>query len=81
MPRLELISAHMAPNIVDNVRRALERYVVSSAYGWTHSTVVLHWITGQGSYKQFVANRVVTQINARAYVKWRYTGTEQRHPV
>ena len=52
-----------------------------SVYGWTDSTVVLHWITGQGSYKQFVANRVLNQIKATAYVKWRYTGTEQRHHV
>ena len=81
MPRLEHISAHVAANIVDNVRRALERYVVRSVYGWTDSTVVLHWITGQGSYKQFVANRVLTQINATAYVKWRYTETEQRYHV
>ena len=41
MPRLEHISAHVASNIVDNVRRALERYVVRSVYGWTDSTVVL----------------------------------------
>ena len=47
-----------------------------SVYGWTDSTVVLHWIAGQGSYKQFVSNRVA-QINAKDYVKWRYVGTEQ----
>ena len=76
MPRLELISAHMAANLVDNVRSALEGYVVRSVYGWTDSTVVLHWIAGQGSYKQFVSNRVA-QINAKDYVKWRYVGTEQ----
>ena len=76
MPRLELISAHMTANLVDNVRSALEGYVVRSVYGWTDSTVVLHWIAGQGSYKQFVSNRVA-QINAKDYVKWRYVGTEQ----
>ena len=76
MPRLELISAHMAANLVDNVRSALEGYVVRSVYRWTDSTVVLHWIAGQGSYKQFVSNRVA-QINAKDYVKWRYVGTEQ----
>ena len=76
MPRLELISAHMAANLVDNVRSALEGYVVRSVYGWTDSTVVLHWIAGQGSYKQFLSNRVA-QINAKDHVKWRYVGTEQ----
>ena len=64
MPRLELISAHMAANLVDNVRSALEGYIVRSVYGWTDSIVVLHWIAGQGSYKQFVPNRVA-QINAK----------------
>ena len=81
MPKLELISAHMAANLVDDVRRALEGYVVRSVYGWTDRTVVLHWMTGKGSYKQFLANRGLTQINATAYKKWRYTGTERRHPV
>ena len=37
MLRLELISAHMAANLEDNVRSALEGYVVRSVYGWTDS--------------------------------------------
>ena len=32
VPRLELISAHMAANLVDHVRSALEGYVVRSVY-------------------------------------------------
>ena len=75
MPRLELISAHMAANLVDNVRGALEGCVVWSVYGWTDSTVILHWIAGQGSYNQFASSRVA-QINAKAYVKWSYVGTK-----
>ena len=42
MPRLELISSHMAATLVDNIRGALQRYVVRSVYGWTDSTVALH---------------------------------------
>ena len=42
MPRLELISAHMAATLVDNIRGAFEGYVVRSVYGWTDGTVVLH---------------------------------------
>jgi len=53
MPMLELISAYMAANIVDNLRRALEEYVVWSVYGWTDSTLVLHWIAGQGASNNF----------------------------
>ena len=49
-------------------------------YGWIESTVVLYWIAEEGSEKLFVSNRVA-QINATAYVKGRYTGTELRHPV
>ena len=29
-----------------NPRSALEGYAVRSVYGWTDSTVALHWITG-----------------------------------
>ena len=32
MPRLELISAHMAANLVENVRSALEGCVVRGVY-------------------------------------------------
>ena len=53
MPRLELISAHMAANIVDNVRGALDEYVVWFVYGSKGSTVVLHWIAGQGALNNF----------------------------
>ena len=75
MPRLEFISAHMAANLVDNVRGALEGHVVRSVYGWTDSTVVLHGIAGQGSYNQFVSGKVA-KINTKAYVKWNYVGTK-----
>ena len=53
MPRLELISAQIAANIVDNVRRALKEYVVWFVYGSKDSTVVLHWIAGQGTLTNF----------------------------
>ena len=79
MLKLDLISAHMPANLVDNVS-GLEGYVVRSLYGRTDSTAVLHWITGQGSLKQFVSNRVA-QIKAMAYLKCRYSETEQTHPV
>ena len=67
IPRLELVSAHMAANLVNDVRNALEGYAVGSVYGWTDSMVALHWISGQGNYKQFVANSVA-QINAKDFI-------------
>ena len=44
IPRLQLVSAHMAANLVDNVRTALEGYPIKSVHGWSDSTVTLHWI-------------------------------------
>ena len=32
MPKLELISAHMAANLLDNVRSAFEGYLVRSVF-------------------------------------------------
>ena len=69
----------MAANLVNNVRNALEGYAVRSVYGWTDSVVALHWISGQGNYKQFVSNRVA-QINAKDFINWRHVRTDQ-NPV
>ena len=44
IPRLELVVAHMAANLVENVRAAIEGYPVNSVHGWIDSTVALHWI-------------------------------------
>ena len=59
IPRLELVSAHMAANLAENVKNALQGQPVKSVYGWLDSTVALQWIKGGGgsTYKQFVANR------------------------
>ena len=56
IPRLELISAHMATNLVKNVQNALQNLPEPTIYGWLDSTVALHWIRGEGQYRQFVAN-------------------------
>ena len=34
IPRLELVSLHIAANLVDNVTNALDRYPVRCVYGW-----------------------------------------------
>ncbi|KAK3730338.1 hypothetical protein QZH41_002078 [Actinostola sp. cb2023] len=76
IPRLELVSAHMAANLVDNVRKALEGYPVNQVQGWLDSTVALCWIKRRGSYKQFVGNRVL-KINEKDFIEWRHVGTDQ----
>ncbi|XP_046841821.1 uncharacterized protein LOC124435934 [Xenia sp. Carnegie-2017] len=76
IPRLELVSAHMACNIVDNVRKVLSEFPVEGTYAWLDSSVALHWIKGGGEYKQFVANRV-QKIQSKQGIEWRYVPTDQ----
>lgn len=71
IPRLELVSAHMASNLVDNVRQALEVFPVKQVFRWLDSTVALHWTRGSGEFKQFVGNRV-RQIREKDYIQWRH---------
>ena len=76
IPRLELVSTHMAANLVNNVRNTLEGYAVRSMYGWTGSMVALHWISGQRNYKKIVSNRAAL-INAKNFINWKHVRTDQ----
>ena len=58
IPRLELVASHMAANLLENAVRALSGMPIQRVCAWTDSTTVLHWIRGEGRYKQFVRNRV-----------------------
>ena len=74
IPRLELVAAHMAVNLALNAKKALTGYPVETVHCWSDSSVVLHWITGGGEYKQFVANRI-HKINEHQGVVWRHVPT------
>ena len=76
IPRLELVSAHMAANLAENTKNALDGQLVRSVTGWLDSTVALYWIKGGGAYKQFVANRV-RKINEKEFIEWRHVTTDQ----
>ena len=76
IPRLELIAAHMATNLLINVRNALDNLPSPKVFGWLDSTVALHWIKGNGQYKQFVANRVA-KIQLYKEIEWRYVPTDE----
>ena len=76
IPRLELVACHMATNMATNVREALEGYPVDQVYCWSDSTVALHWISGEGEYKQFVHNRV-RKIRDKNWITWRYVPTKE----
>ena len=71
IPGLELVGAHMALNLLVNVRNALDNVSTPQLYGWIDSTVALHWIKGNGQYKQFVANRVA-KIQLHQQIQWRH---------
>ena len=76
IPRLELIAAHMATNLLINVRNALDNLPSPKVFGWLDSTVALHWIKGNGQYKQFVANRVA-KIQLYKEIEWKYIPTDE----
>ena len=76
IPRLELVSAHMAANLAQNVKDALDGFPIRRVTGWLDSTVALHWLKGNGNYKQFVANRV-RKIQEKSFIQWRYVPTEE----
>ena len=79
IPRQELVSGHMAINRITNTRDALEGFPVGELHCWLDSTVALHWIRGDGDYKQFVRNRV-SKIQQHSDVKWRHV-TSQENPA
>ena len=76
IPRLELVAAHMAANLLQNAKKAISFFPITESQAWSDSTVVLHWIKGNGQYKQFVSNRV-NKIKAISEVTWRYVNTAE----
>ena len=65
----------MATNLIDNVVTSLRRVKIRNVYGWCRSTTVLHWIMGNGSYKQFVSNRL-NKMKTKVDIEWKYVRTE-----
>ena len=76
MPRLELVSAHMATNLVTNVRNAWADLKEVSIFGWLDSSLALHWVLGNGQYRQFVSNRV-KKIKGHPEIQWSYVPTNE----
>ena len=49
IPQLELVSGHMAMNLITNVRQALEELTLAAKdYCWLDSSVALQWIADKG---------------------------------
>ena len=72
--QLELVSGHIAVNLLSNVKEALQGFSVTVKYCWLDSTVALHWIRCPREYKQFVNNRV-QKIQAHSDVVWHHMRT------
>ena len=75
IPRLELIGADMATNLITNIHEVLENNLMIHLHCRLDSTVVLYWLQGNGTFKQFVANRV-NKINCHKDVEWHYLPTK-----
>ena len=78
--RLELVSGHMAANMVKNICQALKQWPISSVTIWMDSMVALYWITNpERPWKVFVANRVrkIAETTKEIEVKWKYCPTEK----
>lgn len=76
IPRLELVAAHMAANILENSSHALKMFPLAKSVAWSDSTVVLYWIKGNCQYKQFVSNRV-NKIKSQPEMVWRHVSTKE----
>ena len=74
IPRLELLSGHMAANLRTTIRSSLAGLPVRSCYGLLDGSVALYWIEGQGNYKQFVSNQE-RQIHEKDFIEWKHEGT------
>ena len=77
IPRLELVSGHMAANLAVNVRKALDGFPLgTNIQCWLDSTVALYWLSDSGEYRQFVANRV-RKIQSHPNILWRHVPTTE----
>ena len=79
IPRLELIAAVMVASLSSNIQSSLSHLKITAVHGWSDSTVVLRWLQGNGTYKQFVQNRL-DHINSKPPIQWHYVSTDE-HPA
>ncbi len=78
--RLEVVSGHMAANMVKNVCIALRHLPILSVTIWMDSMLALYWITNpERPWKVFVANRVrkIAETTKDIGVVWKYCPTEK----
>ena len=76
IPRLELIAAVMVANLSGNIQNSLSHLKITTVHGWSDSTVVLHWLQGNGTCAKFVQNRL-DHINSKPPIQSHYVGTDE----
>ena len=79
---LELVSRHMAANMVRNVCQVLRHLPILSVTVWMDSMIALYWIANpERPWKVFVANRVrkIAEATKDIKVDWKYCPTGHNH--
>ena len=66
----------MSTNLLYNVKESLNGLTVQNTFSRLDSTVALHWIRGNGEYKQFV-NHHVRKVQGKEYIRWRYVSSAE----
>ena len=65
----------MVANLAENINSS-QRFKVTAVHRWSDSMVVLHCHKGNGTYEQFVQNRI-DHINSKAKIQWHYVSTDE----
>ena len=73
IPRLELMAAHTLRKLMNHVKEVFQGRPVEEYHCWV---TVLYWIKGQGTWSQFVRNRI-RAIQDKGYLKWHYVPTSE----
>ena len=77
IPRLELVSSHMAINLAVNIRKALEGFpLTTNIQCWLDSTVALYWLSDSGEYCQLWQIACEKYRAIRIYL-WRHKPTAE----
>ena len=77
IPQLELVSGHMAFNLLANVVSALDGFPLIERYCWLDSTVALHWIRSPGTYNKHFVSKRIEKIQAHLKVTSRHVWTSE----
>ena len=72
IPRLELTAARIVSKLPVTVKEALSSIPIEECIMWTDDSTVLHWIEGNGKYKQFVDYRVKEIYSLLPNVTWKF---------